>query len=97
MKYSTRAVAIRIKASDQAARILANLYLCMSRVHFLHSENETVLSTGEVRNVIYPGLWTTRTCHGTVMHIPQYTWMQLTELRVFTMLMETSNLRRKDG
>ena len=38
MDYFKRAIAIRIDAGDMAASLLANSYLCMSRVHFLRGE-----------------------------------------------------------
>jgi len=38
MDYFKRSIAIRIEAGDMAASLLANSYLCMSRVHYLRSE-----------------------------------------------------------
>ena len=38
MNYFERAIAIRIEGGDAAASLLANSYLCMSRVYFLEKE-----------------------------------------------------------
>lgn len=38
MDYFKRAVAIRIMPGDEKASLLANSYLCMSRVHYLRGE-----------------------------------------------------------
>jgi tetratricopeptide (TPR) repeat protein len=40
MDYFNRAIAIRIEAGDMAASLLANSYLCLSRVHFLQGRYE---------------------------------------------------------
>src|SRR6266536_852663 len=44
MDYLKRAVAIRTEAGDAAAALLANSYLCMSRVHYLWGEYETAFN-----------------------------------------------------
>jgi hypothetical protein len=38
MEYFERAISIQIKGGDAAANLLANSYLCMSRVHCLRKE-----------------------------------------------------------
>jgi len=38
IEYFQKAIAIRINAGDVAASLLANSYLCLSRVHYLRGE-----------------------------------------------------------
>jgi hypothetical protein len=42
--YFQRAIAIRIAGGDTANSLLANSYLCMSRVHFLKQEYDDALA-----------------------------------------------------
>jgi tetratricopeptide (TPR) repeat protein len=44
MDYFRRAITVRINAGDTAASLLANSYLCMSRVHYLRGEYEEAFS-----------------------------------------------------
>jgi len=44
MDYFKRAVAIRTEAGDAAAALLANSYLCMSRVYFLWCQYEAAFN-----------------------------------------------------
>lgn len=43
-EYFDRAIAMRIAGGDKAANVLANSYLCMSRVYFLRGEYEAALN-----------------------------------------------------
>ena len=44
MDYFKRAVAIRTDAGDSAASLLANSYLCMSRVYFLWNDYQAAFN-----------------------------------------------------
>ena len=44
MSYFKKAIDIRLKADDSAASLLANSYLCQSRVHYLWGEYETAFN-----------------------------------------------------
>jgi hypothetical protein len=41
MEYFERAIAIRLEGGDAAASLLANSYLCISRVYYLRKEYKT--------------------------------------------------------
>lgn len=43
-EYFERAITIRTDAGDKAANVLANSYLCMSRVYYLRGDYETALT-----------------------------------------------------
>ena len=44
MEYFKRAIAIRVEGGDTAASLLANSYLCTSRVYFLRGEHEVAFN-----------------------------------------------------